>query len=225
MNRFPGSPGLLTALIVVLGLGVGVGACKKRHRAATHKKRQTGYTSVEALARGVFDAIHSNTLFRVRDLFPTPALYKRYFTCIQKPISGMGRYHADGLYGVMRHKTQHGKVVVKTVKADQPVTKKKGDFIGTCRFAEDVPHKLLTVTYSYQVASKLEPKPEPASSMATSEAKPRLVPKLGSWTFVTVSLAGRWYLFIILAMDGTPIDEIGLPVKGANDPSGRAPPG
>jgi hypothetical protein len=215
MSRIPLPACLVAALIVVSG----VAACKKRHRLASHKKHQTGYTTVEALGRGVFEAIHSKTLFRVRHLFPTQALYDRYFTCSAKPISGMGRYHADGLYGVMRHKTEHGKVVVKTIKPDQPMLKKKGDPIGTCRFNEDVPHKLLTVTYSYRVASKLDPPPK-------ANAKPKLTTKLGSWSFVTVNLAGRWYLFIILAMDGTPIDEIGLPGKNPTaPPSGRAPPG
>lgn len=215
MSRNPPPRWLLAILIVVST----VGACKKRHPAATHKKHQTGYTTVEALGHGVFEAIHAKTLFRVRHLFPTPALYKRYFTCGKKPISGMGRYHADGLYGVMRHKTEHGKLVVKTIRADQPMTQKKGARIGTCRFTEDVPHKLLTVTYSYRMPSKLDPPPK-------AGAKPRLTTQLGSWTFVTVKLAGRWYLFIILAMDGTPIDEIGLPVKSPTAPSpGRAPPG
>jgi len=208
----------MPAFLLAAGvLATGICACKKRHPVAKHKKHQTGYPSVDALGRGVFDAIQSKTLFRVRQLFPTAALYKRYFTCSKNPISGMGRYHADGLYGVMRHKTQHGKVVVKTIRAEQSMTKIMGETIGPCRFVEDVPHKLLTVTYTYQAAD-IPGGPSPAG------ADPKLSLKLGSWTFVTTQLAGRWYLFIILAMDGKPIDEIGLPVKAPTDPPARARP-
>jgi hypothetical protein len=193
----------------------GVAGCQKRHPAARTDPPVAGYATVEVLGQGVIDAVNSKTLFRVRHLFPSPALYTRYFRCDKTPIAGMGQYNAEGLHGVMRHRTQHGKVTLKTVRADQPLTKKKGQRLGTCRFAEDVPHKLLTVTYGYRAAAT-----PPTPSMDRPPVKPRLVPRMGSWSFVTVQLAGRWYLFIILAMDGKPIDEIDLPAR----PPARPPP-
>ncbi len=191
---------------------LGVGSCEKRLPAAKPTVHPTGFTSVEALGRGVFDAVNAKTLFKVRRLFPTPKLYARYFKCGKNPISGMGRYHADGLHGVMRFKTEHGKVVVQTLQADQPVTKRKGERIGSCTFTRDVPHQLLTVTYTY-------PAVKTPTGMVTS--KPKLTSKTGSWTFVTAQLEGRWYLFIILAMDGRPIDEIGLPSRKPPSPARR----
>ncbi len=213
-------PAPASALAVTLTLALAaiatVSACKKHIPMASQKDQPTGYATVEELGRGVFVAVNTKTLFRVRDLFPTQALYARYFTCPDKPISGMGRYHADGLYGVMRHKTQHAKVVIKTIKVDQPMTPKKGETIGSCGFREDVPHKLLTITYSYQTPAS--PAPAPSKSMAATPVGDKLLPKMGSWTFVTAKLAGRWYLFIILAMDGKPIDEIGQPVPPPTKP-------